>query len=97
MPRYIVKIKDQYFEWSTVVDAPVTYGMSLDEFKEYYQSEYGSVCGLDARLERVEAKGTSSQIDANLKECIGFNRAGENEKQISIAQIYKRYQMPQEV
>lgn len=41
MPRYIIKIKDKYFEWSTIVDAPVTNGMSLTEFRSYYQSEYG--------------------------------------------------------
>ena len=45
MPRYILKIndgsKDYYLLWSTVVDAPVTQGMSLREFKKYYQSEYG--------------------------------------------------------
>jgi len=96
MPRYIVKIKDKYFEWSTVVDAPVTYGMSLDEFRQYYQAEYGNdgMHNLDERLERVEAKGTSSQLDKDLKECIGFNRAGKNERQLSIEGIYKKYQMP---
>jgi hypothetical protein len=96
MPRYIVKIKDRYFDWSTVVDAPVTYGMTLERFREYYRSEYGSdgMRHLDDRLERVEAKGTSSRLDENLKECIGFNRAGENEKQISISQIYKQYAEP---
>jgi len=26
MPRYIIKLEDYYLEWSTVVDAPVTFG-----------------------------------------------------------------------
>ncbi len=48
MPKYIIKITDpkdntDYFmEWSTVVDAPITYGCSLEEFKEYYKKEYGN-------------------------------------------------------
>jgi hypothetical protein len=41
MGRFICKFEDKddvyYLEWSTVVDAPVTFGMSLEEFKEYYR------------------------------------------------------------
>lgn len=56
MGRYILKIKDHYLEWSTVVDAPVTFGMLLPEFKEYYRDEYGrdGYRELKHRLERVE-------------------------------------------
>lgn len=98
MPRYIIKIKDKYFEWSTIVDAPVTYGMSLDEFRSYYRQEYGdsSMSTLDERLVRVENKGTSSMMHDSLKDCISYNRAGDNEKNISIKSIYSRYAMPQE-
>lgn len=41
MPRFIIKLTDPkdglsyYLIWSTVVDAPVTYGLSLDEIKEW--------------------------------------------------------------
>lgn len=45
MPRYICKLQDgdtaYYMEWSTVVDAPVTFGMTLEEFMEHYREEYG--------------------------------------------------------
>ena len=27
--KLIIKIKDRYFKWSTIVDAPVTWGLSL--------------------------------------------------------------------
>lgn len=94
MGRFIVKIKDKYFDWSTIVDAPVTYGMSLDEFREYYRKEYGHDSDLAERLARVEAKGTSSLIDDSLKESISFNRAGDNEKQLSISAIYTKYTKP---
>ncbi len=33
MGRVFIKIKDKYFIWSSVVDAPVSKGMDLDETK----------------------------------------------------------------
>jgi hypothetical protein len=40
MPTYICKFQDgekaYYLEWSTIVDAPITTGMSLQEFKQHY-------------------------------------------------------------
>lgn len=97
MPRYICKIasNDQswYLEWSTVVDAPVTFGMSLDEFKEYYQDEYGrsGMYELDKRLERVEAKGTSAHIYDSVDEVISCNRAGQKGSSLSKQQIIDVY------
>ena len=97
MSRYICKFEDHgksyYLEWSTIVDAPVTNGMSLDEFKAYYAGRYDTVGtrGLDERLERVEAKGTSSQIHDSLDQLIAHNRAGPKEENISKQQIIKLY------
>lgn len=99
MPRYIVKLthegKDYYLDWSTIVDAPVTYGMSLEEFKAYYHDEYGrKECelGLRERLERVEAKGTSAR-DAcgSLTVLLRTNRAGDNEERLSKKAIIQKY------
>ena len=72
MPRYIGKIEDKYFEYSTIANAPVTILMSLEEFKEFYFGEYGRVGmqGLQDRLKRVDGKGTSSWLDKSLKEMI---------------------------
>jgi hypothetical protein len=97
MPRYIVKIphegQDYYLDWSTIVDAPVTYGLSLDEFKEYYRGEYGrsSLMELDERLARVNEKGTSSVFHKNLEDLICCNRAGANEAKITLPEIIQRY------
>lgn len=98
MPRYIVKLTDPatsidyYMEWSTIVDAPVTYGMSLEEFKTYYKEEYGNqgMEGLDKRLERVEANGTSAQIDS-YESFFNFNHAGENESPLNFEEILEQY------
>lgn len=97
MPRYIIKLhsssrrKDYYLEWSTVVDAPVTRGMSLDEFKEYYRNHSGDrVDSLDVRLLRVEKTGTSA-FNETLKSVIADNKAGENGKHLTFNELLGKY------
>lgn len=96
MGRYIIKLThesiDYYLEWSSVVDAPITYGMSLEEFKKYYIEEYGkqSENNLIERLERVERTGTSWH-NATLDDVIDSNRAGDNGRHISKKQIIIKY------
>jgi hypothetical protein len=99
MPRYIIKLTDDrsgipyYMEWSTVVDAPVTGGGSLQEFKRYYRREYGNqgMRDLPDRLSRVEAKGTSDHMHADVGELIANNRAGKGETCLTKEQIIDRY------
>lgn len=92
MPRYIVKLKDLYFEYSTIVDAPVSYGLSLDEFKEYYAWEHGQdgMIGLQRRLDRVEKFGSSSAFGESAEEVLEGNRAGPNETELTIDEIYEQ-------
>lgn len=100
MPRFVIKIhddkfnKDYYMEWSTVVDAPVTYGLSFDEFKEYYQSEYGrnGMNDFDERMKRVEDKGISAHPPFDdLQSLFDYNRAGAKESKIDKEGILERY------
>jgi hypothetical protein len=97
MPRYICKVANDdqawYLEWSTVVDAPVSYGMSLEEFKEFYREEYGNqgLGELEERLKRVEQKGTSSMMHDSVNDLIANNRAGKKETQITKDQIIAYY------
>ena len=99
MPRYIVKLndpqdnKDYYLEWSTVVDAPITYGLSLAEFHGYYQEEYGrmGMQDLSQRMERVEQKGCSSLLHDNADDLISGNHAGEKGEELSKDQIIEKF------
>ena len=98
MGTYIVKIPcdgiDYYLEWSSIVDAPVTYGMTLDEFMSYYKSEYGNngLRGLDKRMKRVNETGTSDTVSRRpLNEWIRGNRAGDNEAELTLDQIANEY------
>jgi len=99
MPHYIIKLETavgpRYLEWSTVVDAPVTYGMPLDAFTKYWRKEYGGDADrgdrLEARLRDVEAKGTDSFSDASVDATIANNRAGAGETRLTKEQIVEYY------
>lgn len=100
MSEYIIKLTDKttktdyYLVWSTVVDAPITNGKSLDEFKKWYEIEYGrkSISELPERLERVEKTGTSMLPQfGTLSSLLLLNAAGENGKKISRKKILEKY------
>jgi hypothetical protein len=97
MGRMIIKLTegDQswYLEWSTIVDAPVLICNSLEQFKKFYQEEYGrsSMDDLERRLKRVEETGTSSFMYDSVDAVIRSNRAGQKETCLSKEQIIKYY------
>jgi len=98
MPRYIIKLpcdgQDYFMEWSSVVDAPVTYGMTWDEFQEYYRREHGEegMRGLPERMKRVHQSGTSDAVVRDsVQKWVKYNRAGENEKQLTYEEILDAY------
>lgn len=92
MPRYIGKIDDRYFEFSTIVDAPVTYLMTREEYEAYYRSEYGN-SAMDKfaeRMERADRKGTSSVMDDSFEDMISCNRYGDGESCLSVDEFRDR-------
>jgi hypothetical protein len=99
MARFIVKLHEHYFEYSTIVDAPVTMGMSRAEFDEYYQDVYGTngMRDLPERMERVEAKGTSAHGDKDAADTLFLNRAGPDETELTVDEIYQAYCLMQPV
>lgn len=93
MPRYIVKVGDRYGEWSTIVDAPVSKLMPLDEFTAYYAEQYGknSLPHLSVRLSRVEAKGTSEVNASCADDTMDLNRYGDGGERISVKRVIEKW------
>ena len=96
MANNIVKLshngKDYYMEWSSVTDSPMTDGMSLEEFEEYYVNEYGknSLANFKDRMRRVSVKGTSS-LTLSIEDLINSNRAGPSETTLTLLQLVETY------
>jgi len=94
MPRFIVRLaEDKYVEWSTIVDAPVTFIVSREQMLQYLDSWHGhsSYAENRARLDRADKNGTSAMSPLSMEELIRENRAGEKEKCISLEEIIERY------
>lgn len=97
MPSYIIKLEhngeSRYLEWSTIVDAPVTYGMPLEEFKVSYIQRYrhSTLQALEERLKRVEQTGISAIDYGSIEELIAVNRAGPNETELTLEEIIRDY------
>lgn len=90
MPKYIVQHEcsdgvTRYLIWSTIVDAPLTFGCSLDEIYAEWKERYGSA-GL-ANLKRDIADDGFDKLD----DVISCNRAGKDETRLSREQIVDFY------
>ena len=89
MGQFIIKLEDKYAIYSTIVDAPIAGGMTLEELHEWTRFKYGQA-GIDelpARLARVEAKGTSAINEESAQSTVSGNRAGKNESTLTWEQL----------
>ena len=84
----------RYFEWSTICDAPLTFGMTLEELHDYVRERYGppGLEELPKRLERVERSGTSALPGPlSAEDLLKGNRAGAGETTIGIDEFWTRF------
>lgn len=94
MGRYIVKIKDKYTIWSTIIGAPIRWLKNLEDFKkEYLEDEMERIeKELEKRLERVENNDHSCEYPMSLDILLGGNRAGpDGSSELSLDEIYEQY------
>lgn len=91
MPKFIVHHDGYFFEWSTIVDAPTTYGMRREEFEVYFEKRYGAEAMRDLpdRLSRALAQGTSSLDGTSAESLIAGNRAGPDETELPFADVIR--------
>lgn len=99
MGQFIVKLKEHYLMWSTIVDAPISRGMTLKQLKQWIRREYGQqgIDELSARLARVDEKGTSAMQDSSAVDTVWLNRAGPDESCLTIEGIYRHFCLGEEI
>lgn len=92
MGRCIAKLNDLYFQWSSVVDAPKTYGLTRDELKQYFIEEAAERAGndFDEMADKAEANQTSwsNYTIANLVEGNRIGEWGDNPNVTTEAELY---------
>ena len=101
MPNIICHLPNgNFLEWSTVVDAPTTYGVPRPEFDEYCRKRYGNryfETEHETRMDLAVEHGTSSRVPrpTSLAELVEHNRAGPNEECLRLEEILARFgQLP---
>lgn len=97
MGRSIVKHtlasgEDRYLVWSSIVDAPITFGGTLKQLRDFWRKDYGER-GLED-LEVTIALGVQTWPERGMRsvaDMAGCNRAGLDETRLSAAQIIDYY------
>ena len=85
MPRFMVQAgPDEFFWWSTIVDAPVTYVMTAEEARADFLFEYGR------RAEHDWPRVLERAKQHVLAEIVRGNRAGDKEEELTLEQILAR-------
>ncbi|MHA2333758.1 MAG: hypothetical protein ACXAEU_17160 [Candidatus Hodarchaeales archaeon] len=92
MPAYIVKLKDYYLRWSTVVDAPTIVFDSREEVLSWDDSP-----NTKERLDRVDEFGTSCIKPTSAEELMGWNRAGPKETSLTLDELYRVYCLEEKI
>jgi len=79
MGKPIFILDGKFFVWSTVLDTPITPGLTMGQLEEFIFSEEGEIglATLPARLDRVAEKGTSSQEHDSVEDLLFLNCMGQ--------------------
>jgi hypothetical protein len=96
MAQSFIKLGEHYLVWSSIVDAPVTFGLTLEELRDYIEREDGrsGLENLARRLGGLNRYGISHpgyQDDSGLDDYIDGNRAGPDEDELTRDEIYRAY------
>jgi hypothetical protein len=90
MSKTILKIKNKYVVWSSVVDAPSAVYETAQELKEYLKHLVDD-SSLQEIVELTEKTGCSHPRYSSVEEFIAFNRAGPHEECLTLQQIIDMY------
>lgn len=96
MGQAIIKIKDRYFLYSTIVDAPITPGLTKEEMRRYMLGEAAAEAKLhfEASMRAVEEKGHSfrgCKNNASVADVVICNCAGPDDSTLTLEEIYEQY------
>ena len=95
MSNPVVKlVENEYVEWSSVVDAPISRVLDREGIKKYLISKYGGPEeNTEKRIARADKHGTSllHQHYESVKDFVSFNRAGDKESCLTLEEIREQY------
>ena len=94
MSRATIRIGDYYLGYSTVQDAPVEYGLKLEDYRKWYAVEYGRAGISSFNMDVVLADRGGERRARDILSC---NRSGKNSRKLSFDNIYRAYCLREEI
>lgn len=100
MGRSILRLEcggvERFLVWSTVVDTPVSYGLTEQELVEWFTIEHGrsGTERLPAQIDRARRCGTSSLMYESAEKAYALNFAGQRGETLTLDEIWDRYVTP---
>ncbi len=94
MGRAIIKLgEDKYIEWSSVVDAPVSYICTRAGMIDLMNAEYGRKNETEQIMLETDEHGCSAWKRGykKLEDFIAGNRAGDKETKLTKEEILEKY------
>lgn len=98
MSHLVIKVRDYYLIWSSVVDAPVSFGLTYPDLVRWVRREEGlkGLALLDEQMKFIERYGTGS-CNIKAESLFSFNRAGPDESSLNEEEIYRAYCLRQPI
>jgi len=81
--KHAINGEDRYLLWESIVDAPVSFGLTLEEIKLLWEDKYQRGRGYQDFESRLLRQGGPHSIE----DVLDLNRAGARETCLSIEQI----------
>ena len=87
----IVHHEGRFLEWSSIIDAPICFGMDAVAFRDWCVAKYGTegAWNLQRRMDDAVTYGSSAK--QSLKEIVWHNRAGPGEGQMTVEDVIRFY------
>lgn len=93
--HHIVKLPNgNYLVWSSVADAPLSYGLPSDAFADFARDEYGHIfngASLETKMALADRLGSSRPGYETLEELIAGNCAGIDGSSLTLDEIVEVY------
>lgn len=98
--RCIIKLKkdDQewYLEWSSTIDAPITFAMSKEEMTIWLRKQRWFDFEIENLMKQLDKTGCGLPNVKSVEDLIKDNRAGENKECLTYEQIVEKFCLKQD-
>ena len=88
MSRITVKMGEFYIEYSTIQDAPVEYGLKLEDYRKWYAEEYGRSGSSNFCIDVMRADRGGELL---ARDVIRNNCSGDKGGKLTYDKFYRAY------